>query len=370
MFNIYVNDENLKELPDDDICYIIAKDGVYLKKKLGLIESLTPVKNISFLDNIQCHAKMNIPKIPGIIYAQLFDFFKEVYHQHRAEGLAIIYYNSKSKKFKVHIPVQAVNGAAVNVENGYQIHIPNYQPVCSIHSHPGFSAFHSGTDTHDEEDFDGLHITVGEVDSEAHMIVASIASNGYRVQVDPLDYIDGVYLTEYSKYFQHMFRPKFEVVNGSKVYEKEVKTSTGYVIDSYLSSVTCDPKWLLNIEKYNFRKVTYAGYQPKGGGYQYGQYSLIDDYGDGYGYAGYGAEYDSMINAYFGYHNPTEKPKLQIPQHSSASSTPSGKTFNPCYLCNLKFCKTSDEFVSLIKSMGSGKSKIETEEIIIEPVRP
>ena len=41
------------EIPNDDICYILAKGGTYLKKKVGLIESLTPVKEISILDQIK-----------------------------------------------------------------------------------------------------------------------------------------------------------------------------------------------------------------------------------------------------------------------------------------------------------------------------
>jgi len=34
----------------------------------------------------------------------------------------------------------------------------------TIHSHAGISAFHSGTDDRDEIHFDGLHITVGNLD--------------------------------------------------------------------------------------------------------------------------------------------------------------------------------------------------------------
>jgi proteasome lid subunit RPN8/RPN11 len=388
MFNVYTFDKE-QGMPKDDICYIIAKGGVYLKKKMGLIDSLVPVKNISFLEDIGCYASMDIPKIPGIIYAQIFDFFKKVYHGHRAEGLAIIYYNPKKKAFKVHIPEQSVSGASVNVEDNYQISIKNYQPVCSIHSHPGFSAFHSGTDTHDEEDFDGLHITVGEIDSDTHKIVASIASNGYRVEVDPLDYIDGVYKTEYTKYFKSMFRPKYEVIGKEKVYQKEMKTTTGYIISQHLSSVECDPKWLINVEKYNFRKAySFGGYGQHNNGYSF--------YSDG-GYGGninddlendmWFYRYMNRVNGGVDDHEYNQKKTIHTPNlpqtiSSSAIKSQQSKYFNPCYKCNLKFAKDEKELLGMIKKCKKDdtfitkkekddRSKIiETEELISVPLWP
>jgi proteasome lid subunit RPN8/RPN11 len=381
MFNVYIND-GIQEIPvDDDICYIIAKGGIYLRKKMGLINSLVPVKNISFLESVNSYATMDIPKIPGIIYAQIFDFFKKVYRIYNAEGLAIIYYNPKKKIFKVHIPTQEVTGASVNVEDDYQISIKNYQPVCSIHSHPGFSAFHSGTDTHDEEDFDGLHITVGEVESHAHKLVASIVSNGYRVQVDPLDYIDGVYQTEYSNYFKSMFKPKFTVVDKEKVYEKQVKTTTGYIISQHLSTVTCDPKWMVNVDKYNFRKAyNYLGSNNACGGYGgYGIYNggdsdncIIDD-DDAWFYR--------YLNKVTGRNSDDQQKKLvHIPTKTIIPSD-SAKHFNPCYKCDLKFARDEKQFEDILKSYNTkttcsdsiikDKNKIiETEEVISEPLRP
>ena len=364
MFNIYTYDKN-QGMPEDDICYIIAKGGVYLKKKMGLIDSLVPVKNLSFLDDIDCFAKMDIPKIPGVIYTQIFDFFKKVYRDHRSEGLAIIYFNPKKKNFKVHIPEQRVTGSAVDVEAGYQIGIKNYQPVCSIHSHPGFSAFHSGTDTHDEEDFDGLHITVGEVESTAHKIVASVVSNGYRVQVDPMDYIDGVYETEFSHYAANVFRPSYELVNDVKVYKKDAKVKTGFMISQHLSTVECDPKWLVNVGKYNFKKV-YGGYAGYVGGNSI--YGLGDD--DGYG------GYSDLSNGfdYVSYYRAMRDGipgVVHAPQESS--QTQGVSTFNPCHKCNLKFAKGPKQLAEMAKTFAKimeAKKIEETEEVTSELLWP
>ena len=46
MFNIYPYNG---DMPEDEICYLVAKDGIYLKKNLGIIESITKVKNVSLI---------------------------------------------------------------------------------------------------------------------------------------------------------------------------------------------------------------------------------------------------------------------------------------------------------------------------------
>ena len=63
MFPVFVNDGS-SELPDNDIMYIVSKEGVYLKKKLGIMESITPVKEISVLKSIEMMATMHIKSIP------------------------------------------------------------------------------------------------------------------------------------------------------------------------------------------------------------------------------------------------------------------------------------------------------------------
>ena len=64
MFKVFVND-GTQELPDDDIFYIVSKEGLFLKKKLGLLESIARVDKISILENLNelPVAKMNIPKV-------------------------------------------------------------------------------------------------------------------------------------------------------------------------------------------------------------------------------------------------------------------------------------------------------------------
>ena len=92
MFNVYVNDGNLKELPTDAVCYIVAKGGIYLKKELDNVSSLTKVDKIDCLEELQSYAKLNLPKIPAEKFARIVDFFRKVYDEHRSEGVIILYF--------------------------------------------------------------------------------------------------------------------------------------------------------------------------------------------------------------------------------------------------------------------------------------
>jgi len=80
MFPIIVNDGQTP-FPEDDIYYIVCKEGVYLKKRLGVMESIAPVKQISILDGIETMAKMHIKKIPATKAQQVINFFKAVYKE-------------------------------------------------------------------------------------------------------------------------------------------------------------------------------------------------------------------------------------------------------------------------------------------------
>ena len=157
MFPVFVNDGN-HEIPDDDILYIVCKEGTYLKKKLGIMESITPVKNISILQSIEMMATMHIKPIPGTLFASVMDFFRQVYSEHKSEAIVLLFYNEEKRVYKIIPPAQEVSGAGVDYNRAMTLE--GYTMVGDIHSHANFSAFHSGIDDADEKSFDGLHITI------------------------------------------------------------------------------------------------------------------------------------------------------------------------------------------------------------------
>ena len=88
MFKIHIND-GTQPLPEDDIYYIVAKEGIFLKKSMGIMDSIAPVENISILESIQAAAKMNIKKIPGGSFARVVAFFREVYKEYYGEAIVL-----------------------------------------------------------------------------------------------------------------------------------------------------------------------------------------------------------------------------------------------------------------------------------------
>jgi hypothetical protein len=192
MFPVIVNDGTV-DFPDDDIYYIVCKEGVYLKKRLGVMESIAPVKNISILNSVETMARMHIRKIPAKNALQIINFFKAVYKEYYGEAIVLLFYNQETKKHKTVVPVQEVSGGAADYNKA--ITIPGWDMIGTIHSHAGMSAFHSGVDDDDEKSFDGLHITFGNMKDEDISVSASIVANGYRVMVNPSEYVNNMVLT-------------------------------------------------------------------------------------------------------------------------------------------------------------------------------
>jgi len=244
--NIYINDKNT--IPDDDTCYIIAKGGIYLKKKLDLIESLTPVDKISFLEDINSFAKMNIPLIPTRMFGNILGFFREVYNLYKSEAIVLLFYNKDKKSYKIYVPEQEVSGASLSYKTDKTI--KNHVLVGSIHSHGSMSAFHSGTDIGDEKSFDGIHMTVGKIsDPNFFELCGSIVANGLRVPISPEEYVNGIEYREYTPYFPTMFRPGFEEINGDKIYKNTVKTSSGCILNAREEDYNFNKKWLENVKE-------------------------------------------------------------------------------------------------------------------------
>ena len=200
MFNIFVKQNENDELPQDDIFYIIGKNGIFLRKNLDLCDSLTKVDKISFLHDISSYAKMKIDKIPFSDFCDIVNFFCRVYDIYKTESIVHLYYNKDEKKYKIFCPKQEVTGAHVDYKDlpsSYSFG-EGYSLLSSIHSHSSMGAFHSGGDTSDEKNSDGLHITIGNVnDIKKISISFSVVMNGARFILDPCDYIEDLELCEY-----------------------------------------------------------------------------------------------------------------------------------------------------------------------------
>ncbi len=240
MFKVIMID-GTEKLPDDNIYYMITKNGPYMRKKLGFIDCVVPVKTISILKDITPYATMSIPKIPADIFAQITAFFRNVYDEYQAESMVLMFLNTKTNKYYVHVPYQKVSAGGINYHRGFVLE--DHIMVCSIHSHANFGAFHSGTDHDDERSFDGLHITIGKLGDKFVEIVSSIMVNGTRFKVDPIDYIEGIdeivaEAEEEKEIFYYIGTQKIKMSGRKQKDEKQ------YIVET----VDFDPEWMEKVE--------------------------------------------------------------------------------------------------------------------------
>jgi len=216
LFPVYIN-ENGTALPEDGFYYVVASNGVFVHKEVELASLLVKSnKPIPGLDEIKSAVRLKVPKIPLDIFHKTLYFFRRVYDKYSSEAAIILYYDPDTRQYAIYCPEQDVSGGSVNYDRDDNLDNPEriaelrkfrgddanwgnsrgFRKVGTIHSHCNFSAFHSGTDIHDEIYFDGVHITIGHVNSNDVSITSSLVNNSNRFEIDPIQVISGVQSTK------------------------------------------------------------------------------------------------------------------------------------------------------------------------------
>jgi hypothetical protein len=353
MFKVFVND-GTQEMPDDDIMYIVGKEGIFLKKKMGVMESIAPVKNISILESVASMARMHIPPIPGPTFAKTVSFFREVYKEYYGESIVLIFFNEETEKYKMFPPSQKVTAGSLEYNRG--ITIEGWTMIGTIHSHGSMSAFHSGVDDDDEKTFDGLHITVGNVKDEEVSISASIVSNGHRFMIEPSQYIKQVkktkeideektsYATKVYKYDPAQKKMVFDTAASKRSAYSWRKYDKRYKIMVPESRGKHPEAWMNNVEKGTYTYRGYGGTYGNWGGWghhydrsAWGQRRL--PYTGPGSWSSYSKKPGSLLNV-----GPSKKVKpVEFPDHGLPVDPDM-----PCLTCKHRECKilgeAEDEF--------------------------
>lgn len=196
MFPVHIYEEG-KELPKEGTYFLVAGNGLWVHKEMPAYNGFVKVNNISCLVdlNVADYLKYKLPKLPVILTWKIQRFFKEVVDKYNAESCVILFYNFEKNCWKVHVPDQKVGHSSVQyVREGATSlpHMDGYLSVGTIHSHCDFGAFHSGTDSADENTFDGFHATFGHNNRCDFSISASFVINGTRFKLNPLDCLEGI----------------------------------------------------------------------------------------------------------------------------------------------------------------------------------
>lgn len=193
MFKFIPYNTSDQDLPEK--CYIIASNGLFIKKQNEVFASIVKIEQIRSLLPLNEMASYQLPPLGRKFLMKTWKFFREVYLKHKSEAVMFIYYNKLSSEYEAYVPEQEVTSGNTKNSDLGQI-VPqkdNCILVGTIHSHASMTAFHSSIDDADEKFFDGLHITFGNLHYDKLFdLSVSIVINGKRFNIDTLNHLEGV----------------------------------------------------------------------------------------------------------------------------------------------------------------------------------
>ena len=157
--------------------FVVARDGLYLRKRSLLGVSQTKVDRVAHLPAEREYVDYALPKVPADLMARVVGFFRAIYRERKTEALVLLVWRSGS--FDLVVPEQKVTLASVRFDLADGDLPAASRLVGTIHSHGAMGAFASSVDEDDEAELDGLHIVVGDLDRRASY-AAAIVVDGVR----------------------------------------------------------------------------------------------------------------------------------------------------------------------------------------------
>ena len=196
VFSTAQPDWNLEELHSrgNDLAYVLDAKGWVISKKTSLTTATVRVDSIDGVPALKEIVYLTTAKLSSELFDKIVAFFQRVFAEQKTEAAGLLFYNDGRKDWQFVVPPQQATGASAHYEATEEQLRPlvggGYKLAGTIHSHGSMGAFHSGTDHKDEEKFDGLHITVGKVDSTVEYAI-SIVVAGKRFKFDRIgDVVD------------------------------------------------------------------------------------------------------------------------------------------------------------------------------------
>jgi hypothetical protein len=158
--------------------FVVARDGLYLRKRSLLGLSQTKVGRVAHLPEGREFVDYALPKVPQVLMARVVGFFRTVYRLHRTEALVLLVW--RDGVFDLVVPAQKVSGASVTFDLDDGDLPSRSRLVGTIHSHGAIGAFASSVDEDDEAELDGLHVVVGDFNRRRLSYSAAIVVDGIR----------------------------------------------------------------------------------------------------------------------------------------------------------------------------------------------
>lgn len=167
--------------------YIVAtRTGYYVHRAFHFGRVLVPTNKAPLTAEATPTLWHNIdPLLPAPLLGQALSFFRAIYEARHSEAMVDITWHPEHG-YRLFVPPQQATHAGVKCERTPEHY--KGQIVGTIHSHCDFDAFHSGTDTHDADAHDGLHITIGDVNkaTPSIAIMISVAKQHWNFTLDEI----------------------------------------------------------------------------------------------------------------------------------------------------------------------------------------
>jgi hypothetical protein len=158
--------------------FVVARDGLYLRKRSLLGVSQTKVGRIAHLPAGSEFVDYALPRVPADLMARVVGFFRAVYRLQRTEAAVLLTWHDGV--FDLVVPRQSVTSVSVAFDVRDGDVPPGWRVVGSMHSHGAYGAYASTTDEDDEAELDGLHVVVGDLDRRRTAYAAAVVVDGVR----------------------------------------------------------------------------------------------------------------------------------------------------------------------------------------------
>jgi proteasome lid subunit RPN8/RPN11 len=198
------------------------------KTVMGRAVTLPDEKLTDLWQNAQPSAFYSMPKMPWELVQKMDKFFREVHFKHKCEAILVLVYDpaffnsaDPTLGWRAIAPKQTNTAGSCDYDPSSVQAKKTEQEIIlgTIHSHPEMSAFFSGTDHKDQDDWDGIHITQawkGKGPTEYHiaMILGGEEWTLQEHQVFDLPPLPNVNLTEVEEWIENVEEKKVIVGNG------------------------------------------------------------------------------------------------------------------------------------------------------------
>jgi proteasome lid subunit RPN8/RPN11 len=158
------------------------------------VVAVDPTKDADLWCELKNTASYTLPLMPWEFTQKIDAFFRKVFEVHGTESILVLtydesYFNSTNPSEGWGCITPKQNNTAMDchyeMDSVMQVKPEDVTIVGTWHSHPEMSAFFSGTDHKDQDDWDGIHITTGWMKGKPSEWHLALILNGHNWVLDP-----------------------------------------------------------------------------------------------------------------------------------------------------------------------------------------